>query len=130
MTGQSLAPRTRESRAPEDCEFAATDDLRSLVTLSRTHPTDCQQRQVFARLDGGASVVLRYGETVTLEVTPGQHRLRMHNTLFWKTLTFAIEPAEHLEFLAINSTRWWTYGMAGLLGSAPLFLTVRQMSVR
>ena len=130
MIGQSAAPRTRESRAPEDSEFAATDDLRSLVTLSRTHPTDCQQRQVFARLDGGPSVALRFGETVTLEVTPGRHRLRMHNTLFWKTLTFTIEPAEHLEFLAINGTRWWTYGMAGLLGSAPLFLTVRQMSVR
>jgi hypothetical protein len=129
MTGQSVASRNSESRAPEDCGLA-TDDLRSLVTLSRTHPTDCQQRQVFARLDDNPSVALLYGETVTLEVTPGRHRLRMHNTLFWKTLTFAIEPGEHLEFLAINRARWWTYGMAGLLGSAPLFLTVKQLSVR
>jgi hypothetical protein len=75
-------------------------------------------------------VVLRFGDEVTLEVTPGRHRLRVHNTLFWKTLVFAIEPGEHLEFLAINRARWWTYGMAGLLGSAPLFLTVRQLSVR
>ena len=129
MTGQSVAPRSRESRAPED-QVEALDDLRSLVTLSRTHPTDCRERQIFGRLDDQARVVLRYGEEVTLEVTPGRHRLRVHNTLFWKTLVFAIEPGEHLEFLAINRARWWTYGMAGLLGSAPLFLTVRQLSVR
>jgi len=105
------------------------DDLRSTVTIGRTHPSDCGQRQIFARLDDHPRVTLLFGESVTMEVLPGRHRLRVHNTLFWKTIDFAIEPAERLEFQVINSARWWTYGMAGVLGSAPLFLSVRKFSV-
>ena len=41
----------------------ALDDLRCLITFSRTHPSDCGQRQVFARLDGGEQVALLYGES-------------------------------------------------------------------
>jgi hypothetical protein len=105
------------------------DDLRSTVTIGRTHPSDCGQRQIFARLDDHSRVTLAFGDSVTMEVLPGRHRLRVHNTLFWKTIDFAIEPAERLEFQVINTARWWTYGMAGVLGSAPLFLTVRKFSV-
>ncbi|HVQ43003.1 MAG TPA: hypothetical protein VMS54_12380, partial [Vicinamibacterales bacterium] len=76
----------------------ALDDLRCLITFSRTHPSDCGQRQVFARLDGGEQVALLYGDIVTLEVNPGRHRLRVHNTLFWKNLEFTIEMGERLEF--------------------------------
>ena len=60
----------------------------------------------------------------------GAHTLRVHNTLFWKRLQFAIEPGEHLEFVIINGARFWTADMAGLLGWAPLFLAVRKISVR
>jgi hypothetical protein len=110
--------------------LGALDDLRCLITFSRTHPSDCGQRQVFARLDGGEQVALVYGDIVTLEVNPGRHKLRVHNTLFWKNLEFTIEMGERLEFLMINRARWWTAGVVGVLGSAPLFLTVKQLSVR
>jgi hypothetical protein len=120
---------TRIGRQVEDGP-GALDDLRCLITFSRTHHTDCGQRQVFARLDAGESVALLFGETVTLEVNPGRHKLRVHNTLFWKNIEFSIEMGERLEFLIINSARWWTAGVVGVLGSAPLFLTVRQISVR
>ena len=108
----------------------AVDDLRCLITFSRTHPSDCGQRQVFARLDDGEQVALLYGDIVTFEVNPGRHKLRVHNTLFWKNLHFSIEMGERLEFLMINRARWWTAGVVGVLGSAPLFLTVKQISVR
>jgi hypothetical protein len=100
------------------------EDLRTFVTFCRTHRTDIGQRQIILRLDGGAPRTLLYGESWTEEVQPGRHHLRVHNTLFWKNLTFATEPGEHLEFQIINSARWWTAGMVGLLGSAPLFLTI------
>jgi hypothetical protein len=115
--------------AERDAVPGDVDDLRSTVTVGRTHQSDCGQRQIFARLDDLARVTLAFGESVTIEVLPGRHRLRVHNTLFWKTIDFAIEPAERLEFQVINTARWWTYGMAGVLGSAPLFLTVRKFSV-
>ena len=108
----------------------AVDDLRCLITFSRAHPSDCGHRQIFARLDGGEQVALVYGDIVTVEVDPGRHKLRVHNTLFWKNLQFSIEMGERLEFLMINRARWWTAGAVGVLGSAPLFLTVKQLSVR
>jgi hypothetical protein len=106
------------------------DDLRTSISLSRMHPSDCGMRQVFARIDGGPRITLTFGQSVTLEVQPGRHLLSAHNTLFRKQVPFAIEPGEHLEFVLINSARWWTAGVAGLLGAAPLFLTVRQISLR
>lgn len=124
----TLPARARERRAEPG--FDAVDDLRSTISLTRRHPSDCGERQVFARVDGGPRIVLAFGQSVTIEVPPGSHELAMHNTLFRKRVRFAIEPAEHLEFELINSARWWTPGMAGLLGAAPLFLTVRQISAR
>ena len=80
------------------------------------------------QLDGGPKTQLYFGDSVTLEVQPGAHHLRVHNTLFWKNVRFTIEPAEHLDFLISNESRWWTYGMVAVLGSAPLFLRVEQRS--
>lgn len=106
------------------------DDLRTVVTVSRAHPSDVQQRQVIARLDDGPKIKLSFGEAFTAEVEPGRHQLRAHNTLFRKHVDFTIEVGEHLEFILINSERWWTAGMAGLLGAAPLFLSIVKRSVR
>lgn len=107
----------------------ALDDLRSFVTISRNHQDDVRERQVYARLDRHASTLL-YGDCVTAEITPGAHHLFVHNTLFWKNIRFTVEPGEHLEFVVINSARWWTWGVAGVLGAAPLFLKVECRSVR
>ena len=123
------SPGTSRYREPAVSDPALLDDLRSAITFSRMHPTDCGQRQVFARLDGGERIALVYGESVTLDVLPGRHHVRVHNTLFRKSVEFSIEPGERLEMIIINGARWWTAGMAGLLGAAPLFLSVRLVSV-
>jgi hypothetical protein len=103
------------------------DDLRSFVTLSREHLTDIGERHVFVKLDD-AKVRLAYGERMMAELKPSAHHVRVHNTLVWKKREFTLEPGEHLEFLIINSGRWWTWGMAGVLGSAPLFLSIAKRS--
>lgn len=109
---------------------ALEDDLRTSVTISRAHPTDIGQRQVIVRLDEGPKVKMVFGDEFTIELQPGRHKLFVHNTLFWKTTYFSIEPGEHIEFIVINTARWWTAGVVGMLGSAPLFLQVVQRSVR
>lgn len=106
------------------------DDLRTSVTISRAHPTDIGQRQVIVRLDEGPKIKMVFGDEFTIELQPGRHKLFVHNTLFWKTTYFCIEPGEHIEFIVINTARWWTAGVVGMLGSAPLFLQVVQRSVR
>ena len=103
------------------------DDLRSFVTLSRMHPRDIGERHVFVKLDN-AKVRLAYGESFTAELEPGAHHLRAHNTLVWRNVKFTLEPGEHLEFIILNSGRWWTWGIAGVLGSAPLFLNIAKRS--
>jgi hypothetical protein len=105
------------------------DELRTLVTVSREHPSDSKDRQIFVRLDGGENVALTYGQSVTIEVEPGFHLLRVHNTLMWRRLQFPIEIGEHLEFSVINEIKWWTYGVAGILGAAPMFLKIQRRSV-
>ena len=66
---------------------------------------------------------------VTLEVQPGRHRIDVHNTLFWKHVTFHVEPGEHIEFMLINRGGRFTYPLVALMGVAPLYLTVKQRSL-
>ncbi len=105
------------------------NDLRAFMTITRTHKDDIGDRQVVARLDGGPRVTLLFGESFTSEIRPGAHHLRVHNTLVWKNIRFTVEPGEHIEFIVVNMGRWWTAGMVGLLGSAPLFLRVEKRSL-
>lgn len=107
----------------------ALDDLRALVTVSRTHPSDAKQRQVIVRIDDRPKRKLYFGGSFTLEVTPGEHLLRAHNTLFVRKLTFTVEPGEHLEFVIVNKANVLTWTMAGVLGSAPMWLKIYRRSV-
>jgi len=105
-------PRDRIISAPST--GAAVDDLRSAIT--------------FVRIDGSRRIALLFGESVEIELKPGLHHFRIDNTLFWKHIRTGIEPGEHLECRIVNSARWWTAAIVGLLGSAPLFLKVELRS--
>ena len=93
------------------------------ITVTRKDSRDVQDRQVEISLDGERLAILLYGKEVTREVSPGRHRLRAHNTLFWKTIDFDLAPGEHARFRAINRAGAGTFSMLGVLGVGPLFLT-------
>ena len=93
------------------------------ITVMRKHPKDVRDRQVVVSLDGAPLATLLYGQTVTREVDPGPHRLRAHNTLFWKTQDVDLQPGEHVRFIAVNRAGVGTYSMLGLFGAGPLYLT-------
>lgn len=99
------------------------------MTIVRTDPSDVGVRQIITRVDEGARVTLVFGDSVSEEVPPGPHRLRVHNTLFWKTVPFAVEPGEHVEFTVINRSGRLSLGALALVGAAPLYLTVRSRRV-
>jgi len=93
------------------------------ITIRRESPDDVGFREIFVSLDGEQIVILRPSETFTLEVTPGPHRLRAHNTLFWKTHELVLKPGEHAKFVAINRAGFGTFGFMTFLGASPLYLT-------
>jgi len=118
----ALAPDTPRS-------IGELEELRTLVTITRRHPRDFGERQVYVRLDDGPRVAMLFGQSFTVEVKPGAHELRAHNTLMWKTVRFHVEAGEHLEFHLINRGGRLTYPVAALLGSAPLFLSIERRSL-
>ena len=73
-------------------------------------------------IDGHKVATLMYGETMTREVPPGEHRVRVHNTLVWKTVDLDLAPGEHARFMAVNRATWGTYAMLSLLGVGPLYV--------
>jgi hypothetical protein len=115
-----LAPRAPAGRA---------DEFRTAVTICRTHQRDIGLRHVVVRLDDGPKTTLLFGDSITIDVKPGTHHLRVHNTLFWKNIDFVVETGEHLEFMIINRGGAWTFGLLAWLGASPLFLTVQQRSL-
>jgi hypothetical protein len=94
------------------------------VTLRRDDPADVQQRQVVARIDAGAEATLMFGDRVTLEIPAGAHELRANNTLVWKKVPFTAAPGEHVEFQLVNRAGKLAMTMLGILGVAPLRLTI------
>ena len=93
------------------------------ITVHRDSPEDAGFREVFVSLDGEQIAILQHGQSITLEVKPGPHRLRAHNTLFWKTHDLVLRPGEHAKFIAINRAGWGTFGFMTFLGASPLYLT-------
>jgi hypothetical protein len=93
------------------------------ITVSRTAASDIGHREVFVALDGETIAILRHGDTVTREVPPGPHRLRAHNTLFWKTVELDLQSGEHARFISVNRAGWGTYSVLAWIGAGPLYLT-------
>ena len=105
-------------------EASATDAQPARITITRRDAADVRQRQIVTSLDGEPLGTLLFGEVVTREITPGTHRLRAHNTLFWKTREFAVGPGEHARFKVVNRAGLGSFSLLGLFGAAPLYLTL------
>ena len=93
------------------------------ITICRESPQDAGDREIFVSIDGEQVAMLQYGDTYTAEIKPGPHRLRAHNTLFWKTRQIVLRPGEHAKFTAINRTGTISFGLLFMLGAFPLYLT-------
>lgn len=93
------------------------------ITITRESPDDVGFREIFVSLDGESIAILKHHETFSLEVTPGPHRLRAHNTLFWKTHDLVLRPGEHARFRVVNRAGFGTYSFMTFLGASPLYLT-------
>lgn len=96
---------------------------RTTVTVERKHEKDVRDRQVVVSIDGEPLATLLYGQQATRDVPPGPHRLKAHNTLFWKNIDVDLQPGEHARFVVINRAGTGTFSLLGMLGVGPLYLT-------
>ena len=104
--------------------------MTSSVTIRRDHADDVRQRQIYARVDDGPTHTLRFGDTVTVDLEPGDHTLKSNNTLHWKTVPFRVEPGEHAEFVLINKAGALAFSFLALLGVGPLKLVIEKVPSR
>jgi hypothetical protein len=104
------------------------DVVSGKITVIRNSPADVKSRQLVASIDGEKIATLMWGESVARELPPGPHRLRVHNTLVWKTIDFTLSPGEQVQFEAINRTGKLTYFLLSALGTGPLYVTLRRVS--
>jgi hypothetical protein len=97
------------------------------ITIARQSPNDVGIRQVFVSLDGQPFGVLVNGESVTKEVAPGEHRMRLHNTLVWKNIPLDLKPGEHARFMVTNRAGWGTVAMVATLGVGPIYMKIERL---
>ena len=93
------------------------------ITVSRQSPEDAGYREIYVSIDGEQAAILEFGDSYTAEIKPGPHRLRAHNTLFWKTHHVVLRPGEHAKFTAINRPGTISFGLLFMLGAFPVYLT-------
>ena len=102
--------------------------LPSSVTVIRKHVDDIKQRQMIVWLDGERIATLMFGDEVTRDLEVGTHRLRVSNTLFWKTVDFDVKSGEQVRFEIVNRAGRLTYPMLAFIGVGPLYVTVRRVA--
>lgn len=94
------------------------------LTLARTAPNDVGIRQIFVSLDGQTVAVLLHGQTATVDVSPGPHVMRIHNTLVWKNIRFEAVAGEAIRYDIVNRAGFGTMALVATLGVGPIYLTV------
>lgn len=107
--------------------FDRRDLFPASVTITRTSNADYKTRQLVVSVDGEKVATLLWGDSVTWELGPGPHRVRVHNTLVWKTADFTLAPGEQLFFEAVNKAGPGTLTMTLLFGLGPLYVALRRM---
>jgi hypothetical protein len=96
--------------------------------VSRTLSGDVGQRQVYVDLDGRRIATLLVNEAVSHDLSPGPHRLRLNNTLVWKTVEFDAQPGERVEFRFANRAGRLALPFLAVMGVAPLYLVIERMA--
>jgi hypothetical protein len=98
------------------------------ITIERRSEQDFKQRQLIVWLDGERLGDLMFGDVFKKDVHPGPHKLRVSNTLVWKTVEFDVKPGEQVTWEAINRPGRITYPMLAFIGVGPLYVTLRRVS--
>jgi hypothetical protein len=93
------------------------------ITVTRKSNKDVRVRQIYVSVDRRSVAELLFGDSVTLEVAAGHHRIRANNTLVWKTVECDLKAGEHARYAVVNRPGFGSFLMLSLLGSGPIYLS-------
>ncbi len=96
------------------------------ITIRRNSPEDVKLRQVIVKLDEESVAELLYGQTVTIPVAPGHHKLRVDNTWNWKTIELDLAAGDHAKFLTVSRPGRLTAFLAFTLGAGPMYVSIQK----
>ena len=72
------------------------------IVLHRNSPHDFQDRQIYVWVDDEPLGKIRYGQSINHAIEPGEHTIRVFNTLLSQTLKFTAAPGEQVRFQCGN----------------------------
>lgn len=104
---------------------AVAPKAQATVTIRRTSPDDVQQRQIIVKLDGINVGELFFGDTISVPVSAGRHRLRVDNTLNWKTLELDLKDGDHLKFQTTSRAGRLTWFLVSWFGAGPIYVSIQ-----
>lgn len=72
------------------------------ILLRRESARDIPDRQIYVWVDGESLGKIRYGQSISHAIEPGQHTVRVFNTLLSQTLTVSAAPGEQVRLQCGN----------------------------
>jgi hypothetical protein len=96
------------------------------ITIRRKSPEDVQQRQIIVKLDGENVGELYYGDTISIRVTAGRHKLRVDNTWNWKTVELDVVAGDHLKFQTMSRAGRFSWFLVSMLGAGPIYVSIKR----
>jgi hypothetical protein len=105
---------------------ASLPEAQGTITVRRNSPDDVQQRQIIVKLDGESVGELLYGDTISVPVTSGHHRLRVDNTWNWKTVELDVAAGDHLKFQTVSRAGRFTWFLVSMLGAGPIYVSIKR----
>ncbi len=106
--------------------MVAATEVQGTITIRRKSPDDVQQRQIIVKVDGESVGELFYGDTISVPVTPGHHRLRVDNTWNRKTVELDVAAGDHLRFQAMSRAGRLTWFLVSMLGAGPIYVSIER----
>ena len=108
-------------------QLDSTPAPQARLLVTRSSERDVKNRQVFVSLDTHSIGDILFGEKIDKPIAAGRHRIRVHNTLFWKTIDFEAAPGETVHFETVNYSGKGFLHFVLIIGVAPLFLAVERV---
>lgn len=96
------------------------------LTVNRTSATDAQQREIKVYLDGSQISELMYGQSVSQEISGGEHTLTVDNTWNKETTSFVAKENEDVSFVAQNSSGSFSQFLLMMFGAGPLRVSLKR----